>query len=108
MWILVQNYNESALVKYVAGVLLRNIDHRPNPASTGGPTIRLFLASLADTLIEAIRRIGLKGSALVQAYVGTIRVKLFKIGAATLNNTRRVRFLLASTCPNQDPYFLVA
>ena len=69
---------------------------------------RLLLASLAYTLIETIRRIGLKGTALAHAYVGTIRLKLFKIGAVILSNTRRVRFLLASTCPNQDLYFLVA
>ena len=69
---------------------------------------RLLLASLAYTLIEAIRRIGLKGTALAHAYVGTIRLKLFKIGAVILSNTRRVRFLLSSACPNQDLYFLVA
>ncbi len=59
-------------------------------------------------MIEAIRRIGLKGTALAHAYVGTIRLKLFKIGAVILSNTRRVRFLLSSACPNQDLYFLVA
>ncbi len=69
---------------------------------------RLLLASLAYTLIEAIRRIGLKGTALAHAYVGTIRLKLFKIGAVILSNTRRVRFLLSSACPDQDLYFLVA
>ncbi len=69
---------------------------------------RLLLASLAYTLIETIRRIGLKGTALARAYAGTIRLKLFKIGAVILINTRRVRFLLASTCPDRDLYFLVA
>ena len=69
---------------------------------------RLLLASLAYTLIEAIRRIGLKGAALARAYVGTIRLKLFKIGAVILSNTRRVRFLLGSACPDRDLYFLVA
>ena len=54
---------------------------------------RLLLASLAYTLIEAIRRIALKGTELANAYVGTIRLKLFKIGAVILKNTRRIRFL---------------
>ena len=36
---------------------------------------RLLLASLAYTLIEAIRRIALKGTELANAYVGTIRFK---------------------------------
>ena len=69
---------------------------------------RLLLSSLAYTLIEAIRRIALKGTELANAYVGTIRLKLFKIGAVILKNTRRIRFLLASGCPYQELYFLVA
>ena len=69
---------------------------------------RLLLSSLAYTLIEAIRRIALHGTELAQAYVGTIRLKLFKIGAVILKNTRRVRFLLASGCPYKELYFLVA
>ena len=69
---------------------------------------RLLLASLAYTLIEAIRRIALKGTELANAYVGTIRLKLFKIGAVILKNTRRIRFLLASGCPCKELYFLAA
>lgn len=70
--------------------------------------LRLLLSSLAYTLIEAIRRIALQGTELAKAYVGTIRLKLFKIGAVILKNTRRVRFLLASGCPYQELYFLAA
>ena len=69
---------------------------------------RLLLASLAYTLIEAIRRIALKGTELANAYVGTIRLKRFKIGAVILKNTRRIRFLLASGCPYKQLYFLAA
>ena len=69
---------------------------------------RLLLSSLAYTLIEAIRRLALKGTELARAYVGTIRLKLFKIGAVILINTRRIRFLLASGCPYKELYFLVA
>ncbi len=69
---------------------------------------RLLLSSLAYTLIEAIRRIALQGTELAKAYVGTIRLKLFKIGAVILKNTRRIRFLLASGCPHKELYFLVA
>ena len=69
---------------------------------------RLLLASLAYTLIEAIRRVALKGTELANAYVGTIRLKLFKIGAVILKNTRRIRFLLASGCPYKELYFLAA
>ncbi len=69
---------------------------------------RLLLSSLAYTLIEVIRRLALKGTELARAYVGTIRLKLFKIGAVILKNTRRIRFLLASGCPYKNLYFLVA
>src|SRR5512143_324843 len=62
---------------------------------------RLLLASLGYVLLEALRRVGLTGTALAQAQVGTLRLKLLKIGAVILRNTRRVRFLLSSTYPYQ-------
>jgi hypothetical protein len=49
-----------------------------------------------------------QGTELVRAYVGTLRLKLLKIGAIILRNTRRIRFLLASACPYQKLFFLVA
>jgi hypothetical protein len=69
---------------------------------------RLLLSSLAYTLLEAIRRLALQGTELAQAYVGTLRLKLLKIGAVILRNTRRVRFLLSSACPYQALFFKVA
>jgi hypothetical protein len=38
----------------------------------------------------------------------TIRLKLFKIGAVILRNTRRIRFLLSSAYPHQALFFQVA
>ncbi len=69
---------------------------------------RLLLSSLAYTLLEAIRRLALQGTELAHAYVGTLRLKLLKIGAVILRNTRRVRFLLSSACPYQKLFFKVA
>lgn len=69
---------------------------------------RLLLSSLAYVLLEAIRRLALKDTELARAYVGTLRLKLLKIGAVILRNTRRIRFLLSSSCPYQDLFFLVA
>jgi len=63
---------------------------------------RLLLSSMAYVLMEAIRRLGLKGTELARAQVSTIRLKLLKIGAVILRNTRRVRFLLSSAYPHQD------
>lgn len=69
---------------------------------------RLLLSALAYTLLEGIRRLGLKGTRLARAQVHTIRLKLIKIGAVIVRNTRRVRFLMASGCPDGDLFTLVA
>lgn len=69
---------------------------------------RLLLSSLAYVLLEAIRRLALKGTELASVYVGTLRLKLLKIGAIILKNTRRIRFLLASSYPYQDLFFKIA
>ena len=62
---------------------------------------RLLLSSLAYVLLEAIRRLALRGTELARAQCGTLRLKLLKIGAVILRNTRRVRFLLSSSHPYQ-------
>ena len=69
---------------------------------------RLLLSSLAYILVEAIRRLGLKGTELAKAQCGTIRLKLFKIGASVLRNTRRIYFHLSTAYPYQHLFFLVA
>jgi len=69
---------------------------------------RLLLSSLAYTLLEAMRRLGLAGTELARAQVATIRLKLLKIGAVIVRNTRRVRFLLSSAYPHQDLFRRVA
>ena len=67
------------------------------------------MLSLAYMLLEAIRRLALKGTELANAYVGTLRLKLLKpVGAVILRNTRRIRFLLSSACPYQRLFFHVA
>jgi len=69
---------------------------------------RLLLSSLAYLLLEAIRRLGLHGTELARAQGGMIRLKLLKIGAVIVRNTRRIVFHLASGCPYQDIFFQVA
>ena len=61
-----------------------------------------MLSSLAYTLVETLRRTYLEGTELGQAQVGTIRLKLLKIGAVVIRNTRRVRLLLTSNYPYQE------
>jgi len=69
---------------------------------------RLLLASLAYVLMERLRAIGLAGTELARAQAGTIRVRLLKLGAVIVRNTRRVRFFLASAFPHQDIFRLAA
>ncbi len=69
---------------------------------------RLLIASLAYTLMAAIRRLALKGTDHARAQCATIRLKLLKIGAVVTRNTRRIRLHLSSACPNQTLFRLVA
>jgi hypothetical protein len=55
-----------------------------------GNQLRLYLSALAYTLIEALRRLGLKGTAWAEAQVDTIRLKLLKMGAIVRLSVRRV------------------
>lgn len=63
---------------------------------------RLLLSSAAYVLLEAIRRLGLADSELARAQANTIRLKLLKVGAVILRNTRRVRFFFSSAYPYRD------
>jgi hypothetical protein len=62
---------------------------------------RLLLSSCAYVLLERLRALALAGTELARAQVGTIRLKLLKIGAVVLRNTRKVRLLLSSSYPYQ-------
>lgn len=63
---------------------------------------RLLLSGLAYILMHAIRRLALAGTELAKAQCSTIRLKLLKVGAVIIRNTRRIRFLLSSSYPYQD------
>ena len=58
--------------------------------------------------MEAVRRIGLEGTELAKAQVGTIRLKLLKIGTVIVRNTRRIRLFFSSAYPYQDIFRLVS
>ncbi len=63
---------------------------------------RLMLAALAYTLMQRLRALALQGSELERASAATIRVRLLKIGAAIVRNTRRVKVMLASHHPLRE------
>jgi hypothetical protein len=77
---------------------------RTSAATLRANQLRLWFASMAYVLMEALRRIGLQASALANATCGTIRRKLLKIGALVRLSVRRVKIAMASSCPYQQDY----
>jgi hypothetical protein len=69
-----------------------------------GNQLRLYFSALAYTLMEALRRLGLKGTAWAEAQVDTIRLKLLKIGAIVRLSVRRVLLQLSSAYPWKGLY----
>ena len=61
-----------------------------------GNQLRLYFSALAYTLMEALRRLGLRGTEWAQAQVDTIRLKLFKIGTLVRISVRRIVLQMSS------------
>jgi DDE family transposase len=72
---------------------------RTSAATLHANQIRLWFASLAYVLTEAVRRLALAGTELANATAGTIRLKLLKIGAVVTLSVRRIKLAFASACP---------
>ena len=66
-----------------------------------GNQMRVYLSVIAYTLMNGLRRLGLKTTALATAQVGTIRLKLLKIGALIQVTVRKVWVHMASSYPYQ-------
>jgi hypothetical protein len=62
---------------------------------------RLQLHALAYNLLVLFRRLALRGTALGSATIGTIRLRLLKVGARVRRSVRRLCFHLASGWPGQ-------
>jgi hypothetical protein len=65
-------------------------------------------AALAYTLMCRLREVALAGTELARASAATIRVRLLKIGASIVRNTRRIRILLASHHPLRHLFLIAA
>ncbi len=63
--------------------------------------LRLYLSSIAYLLLEGLRRLGLKGTAMAKAQCQTIRLKLLKIGVLVRITVRKVWVSLSSGYPHQ-------
>jgi len=74
---------------------------RTSTATMMANQLRLWFASMAYVLVEGLRRIALQATDLADATCGTIRRKLFKIGALVTISVRRIKLAMASGCPYQ-------
>ena len=72
---------------------------RTSAATMRANQIRLWFASLAYVLMEAVRRLGLHGTDMANATAGSIRLKLLKLGAVVTVSVRRIKIAFATACP---------
>jgi hypothetical protein len=63
--------------------------------------MRLWFASLAYTMLNELRRLGLSGTSMAHARCDTLRLKLIKIAARVRVSVRRVAVSFASSYPHQ-------
>ena len=77
---------------------------RTSTATMKANQLRLWFASMAYVLLARLREVALAGTELANATVGTIRLKLLKIGAWVKLSVRRVRIAMASGCPYQEAF----
>jgi hypothetical protein len=79
---------------------------RTSAATMRANQLRLWFASFAYVLLDALRRIGLRHTQFAQATCSTIRLKLLKIGAQVRKSVRRIKIAMASACPYRAEYHL--
>ena len=78
--------------------------HQASCSTMRGNQIRLWLSSLAYTLVNELRREGLRGTELERAQAATIRSRLLKIGALVLISRRRVKLSFSSSHPMRQVF----
>ena len=74
---------------------------RVSVSTMRGNQLRIYLSVIAYTLMNGLRRLGLKATTMATAQVGTIRLKLLKIGALIQVSVRKVWVRIASSYPYQ-------
>ena len=79
---------------------------RTSAATMRANQLRLWFASLAYVLTEAVRRLALQGTEMADATAGSIRLKLLKIGAVVTISVRRIKIAFATACPTKDIFAL--
>jgi hypothetical protein len=74
---------------------------RTSCATMRANQLRLWLSSVAYTLLAALREFGLRNTEMATARCDTIRLKLFKLGALVRLTVRRVWISFSASCPYQ-------
>jgi hypothetical protein len=69
--------------------------------------LRLWLSSFAYVLMQSLRQYGLAKTELADAQLGTIRLKLLKVGAQIRLSVRRVVIALSSAWAGQSLFHQV-
>lgn len=77
---------------------------RTSAATMRANQLRLWFASLAYVLVDAVRRLALQGSDLARATCGTIRLKLLRIAAVVTTSVRRIKVAFATACPQRHVF----
>ena len=72
---------------------------RTSTATMRANQLRLWIASVAYVLVHELRRVGLRGTALAQAQVPTIRTRLLKLGGVVRVSVRRIAVALSGVFP---------
>lgn len=70
--------------------------------------LRLWFSSVAYVLMNLLRHFGLRGTELESAQVGTIRLKLLKLGALVRVSVRRVVLSLSAAAPVRELFAYIA
>jgi len=77
---------------------------RTSAATMRANQLRLWLSSVAYTLLLALRRLGLKNTTMAKARCDTIRLKLLKIGAQIRVTVRNIWVSLSESCPYRSVF----
>jgi len=64
--------------------------------------IRIYFSAIAYLLVDGFRRLALTGTDMARAQVGTIRLRLLKIGALLRITVRRIWVSMAASYPHQQ------
>ena len=79
---------------------------RMSPHYLASNPLRLWLAALACLLLERMRTLGLAGTQLARARVGSVRLKILKVAGQVRVSVRRVYVQLSSAYPLQELFRL--